>query len=81
MRLIILVVLAALNIFSIFQLGQYSSGDLIALMSVRIILAVITFMLSLAYILVRGTRPMALMSIVTALIALAHIGLIIYINL
>lgn len=81
MRLIILVVLAALNIFSIFQLGQYSSGDLIALMSVRIILAVITFMLSLAYVLVRGARPMALMSIVTALIALAHIGLIIYINL
>ena len=81
MRLIILVVLAALNIFSIFQLGQYNSGDLIALMSVRIILAVITFMLSLAYILVRGTRPMVIMSVVTALIALAHIALIVYINL
>ncbi|AKG72963.1 hypothetical protein [Salinicoccus halodurans] len=81
MRLIILVVLAALNIFSIIQLGQYNSGDLIALMSVRIILAVITFMLSLAYMLVRGTRSMVMMSIITALIALAHIGLIIYINL
>lgn len=81
MRLIILVVLAALNIFSIIQLGQYNSGDLIALMSVRIILAVITFMLSLAYVLVRGTRSMVMMSIITALIALAHIGLIIYINL
>ena len=81
MRLIILVVLAALNIFSSFQLSAYSSGDLIALMSVRIILAVITFMLSLAYVLVRGTRPMIIMSIITALIALIHIGLIIYINL
>lgn len=81
MRLIILVVLAALNILSIFQLGQYNSGDLIALMSVRIILAVITFMLSLAYILVRGSRPLIIMSIITALTALAHIGLIIYINL
>lgn len=81
MRLIILVVLAALNIFSIIQLGQYNSGDLIALMSVRIILAVITFMLSLAYVLVRGPRSMVMMSIITALIALAHIGLIIYINL
>lgn len=81
MRLIILVVLAALNVFSIFQLGQYNSGDLIALMSIRIILAVITFMLSLAYILVRGPRPLIIMSIVTALIAVAHIGLIIYINL
>ncbi|WP_411843252.1 hypothetical protein [Salinicoccus sp. HZC-1] len=81
MRIIILVVLAALNVFSIFQLGQYNSGDLIALMSIRIILAVITFMLSIAYILVRGSRPLIVMSIVTVLIALAHIGLIIYINL
>lgn len=81
MRIIILVVLAVLNILSIFQLGQYNSGELIALMSVRIILAVITFMLSLAYILVRGIRPLIIMSIITALIALAHIGLIIYMNL
>ncbi|WP_017547635.1 hypothetical protein [Salinicoccus carnicancri] len=81
MRLTILAVLAALNIFSSFQLSAYSSGDLIALMSVRIILAVITFMLSLAYVLVRGTRPMIIMSIITALIALTHIGLIVYMNL
>ena len=81
MRSLILLVLVALNVFSLIQLGQYDSGDLIALMSVRIILAVITLMLSIAYILVRGSRSIVVFSIISALVALAHIGTIIYINL
>ncbi|WP_342388308.1 hypothetical protein [Salinicoccus bachuensis] len=81
MRQAILIFLLIINIISMFQLGQYDSGDLIALMSVRIILGVITIMLSIAYILVRGTKSIAILSIITALSALLHLGLIVYINL
>ncbi|OZT76403.1 hypothetical protein [Salinicoccus roseus] len=81
MRQAILIFLLIINIISIVQLGQYDSGDLIALMSVRIILGVVTIMLSIAYILVKGTKSIVLVSIITALSALLHLGLIIYINL
>ncbi|WP_031547029.1 hypothetical protein [Salinicoccus luteus] len=81
MRQAILIFLLIINIVSVFQLGQYDSGDLIALMSARIILGVITIMLSIAYILVRGTKSIAILSIITALSALLHLGLIVYINL
>ncbi|CAM2910334.1 hypothetical protein [Salinicoccus roseus] len=81
MRQAILIFLLIINIISIVQLGQYDSGDLIALMSVRIILGVVTIMLSIAYILVKGTKSIVLISIITALSALLHLGLIIYINL
>lgn len=81
MRVVILIVLAVVNLFSIIQLGQYGSGDLIAMMSLRVILSVITFLLSLAYILVRGTKSEMTMSTITGLTALFHFGYIVYINL
>ncbi len=81
MRQAILIFLLIINIISMVQLSQYDSGDLIALMSVRIILGVVTIMLSIAYILVKGTKSIVLISIITALSALLHLGLIIYINL
>lgn len=81
MRQAILIFLLIINIVSMFQLGQYDSGDLIALMSVRIILGVVTIMLSIAYILVKGTKSIAILSIITALSAFLHLGLIVYINL
>ncbi|WP_020006879.1 hypothetical protein [Salinicoccus albus] len=81
MRVVILIILTIVNLFSIIQLGQYGSGDLIAMMSLRVILSVITFLLSLAYILVRGTKSEMIMSTVTGLIALSHFGYIVYINL
>ncbi|WP_434121365.1 hypothetical protein [Salinicoccus roseus] len=81
MRQAILIILLIINVISMVQLSQYDSGDLIALMSVRIILGVVTIMLSIAYILVKGTKSIVLISIITALSALLHLGLIIYINL
>lgn len=81
MRQAILIILLIINVISMVQLNQYGSGDLIALMSLRIILSVVTIMLSIAYILVKGTKSIVLISIITALSALLHLGLIIYINL
>lgn len=81
MKVVILIILAVINLFSIIQLGQYGSGDLIAMMSLRIILTVVTFLLSLAYILVKGTKSEMMMSVITSLIALFHFVYIVYINL
>lgn len=81
MRQGILILLLLINIISIIQLGQYDNGELIALMSVRIILSVITVMLSIAYILVRGSKSLIILSIITALSALVHLASIVYINL
>ncbi|MFC3419472.1 hypothetical protein ACFOLA_08305 [Salinicoccus hispanicus] len=81
MRQGILILLLLINVISMIQLGQYDSGELIALMSVRIILGVITIMLSIAYILVRGSKSLIILSAVTALSAFVHLALIVYINL
>ncbi|MCG1010430.1 hypothetical protein J4760_10405 [Salinicoccus sp. ID82-1] len=81
MRQGILIFLLLINIVSIIQLGQYESGELIALMSVRIILSVITIMLSIAYILVRGSKSLIILSVITALSAFIQLALIVYINL
>ncbi|GAB3067493.1 hypothetical protein ACFOU0_00610 [Salinicoccus sesuvii] len=81
MRQGILILLLLINIISIVQLGQYANGDLIGLMSVRIILSVITIMLSIAYILVRASKSIVILSIVTVLSALIHLASIVYINL
>ncbi|GAA3720037.1 MULTISPECIES: hypothetical protein [Salinicoccus] len=81
MRQVILILLIVLNAISMFQLNQYGHGDLIALMSMRIILGVVTVMLSIAYILVRGSKSLVILSVVTALLALGHLLMILYINL
>ncbi|SDK42758.1 hypothetical protein [Lacicoccus qingdaonensis] len=81
MRLTIIVILILLNIASMIEMGQYLDSGFIQLLSLRIILAIVSFMLSLAYLLVGGSTAIKLFSVITILIALSHLGFMLYINL
>ncbi|MCD2138464.1 MULTISPECIES: hypothetical protein [Salinicoccus] len=81
MRIIILSILILLNAVSMIEMGQYFDSGFIQLLSVRIILAVISLILSIVYLLVGGTKALKLTGIVTALIALSHLVFMLYINL
>lgn len=81
MRLIILIILILLNISSTVEMGQYLDTGFIQLLSLRIILAVVSFMLSIAYLLVGGSAKMKVFSVITILAALLHLGFMLYINL
>ena len=81
MRLTIIVILILLNIASMIEMGQYFDSGFIQLLSLRIILAIVSFMLSLAYLLVGGSTAIKLFSVITILIALSHLGFMLYINL
>jgi exosortase/archaeosortase len=80
MRNIILSFLIIINIFSIFELGTYDDGDFIQLISVRVIIAAISLLLSVTYILVKGTKTVMILSVVTALIALSHFIFLIFVS-
>lgn len=81
MRIFILIFMIVINLFSIVELGRYDDSDFIQLISLRVIIALVTFLLSIAYILVRGSRTMVVISIITTLIALSHFVFLIYVNL
>lgn len=81
MRFIILIILLVLNISSMAEMGQYLDTGFIQLLSLRIILAAVSFMLSIAYLLVGGSATVKLFSIITLLVALSHLGFMLYINL
>lgn len=81
MRLTIIVILILLNVASMIEMGQYLDSGFIQLLSLRIILAIVSFMLSLAYLLVGGSTAIKLFSVITILIALSHLGFMLYINL
>lgn len=81
MRNIILSFLIIINIFSLFELGTYGENDFIQLVSVRVIIAAVSLILSITYILVKGTKTMVILSIVTALIALSHFLYLVYVSL
>ena len=81
MRLTILIILILLNVSSMAEMGQYFDTGFIQLLSLRIILAIVSFMLSIAYLLVGGSRAIKIFSIITMLTALSHLGFMLYINL
>lgn len=81
MRFTIIIILILLNIASMAEMGQYLDSGFIQLLSLRIILAIVSFMLSLAYLLVGGSLAIRLFSVITILIALSHLGFMLYINL
>lgn len=81
MRLTILIILILLNVSSMLEMGQYFDTGFIQLLSLRIILAIVSFMLSIAYLLVGGSRTIRIFSIITMLTALSHLGFMLYINL
>lgn len=81
MRFIILIILILLNVSSMVEMGQYLDTGFIQLLSLRIILAVVSFMLSIAYLLVGGSLKMKIFSVITVLTALLHLGFMLYINL
>lgn len=81
MRFIILIILILLNISSTVEMGQYFDTGFIQLLSLRIILAVVSFMLSIAYLLVGGSAKIKVFSVITILAALLHLGFMLYINL
>lgn len=81
MRSGILIILILLNITSMIQMIEYFDTGFIQLLSLRIILAVISFILSVAYLLVGGSATVKIMSIITALVAISHLVFMLYINL
>lgn len=81
MRLTILIILILLNVASMLEMGQYADTGFIQLLSLRIILSIVSFMLSIAYLLVGGSRAIRIFSIITMLTALSHLGYMLYINL
>lgn len=81
MRNIILSFLIIINVFSIFELGTYGENDFIQLISVRVIIAAVSLILSITYILVKGTKTMVILSAITALVALSHFLYLIYASL
>ncbi len=81
MRLTILIILILLNVASMLEMGQYADTGFIQLLSLRIILSIVSFMLSIAYLLVGGSREIRIFSIITMLTALSHLGYMLYINL
>lgn len=81
MRNLILSTLIIINLWSIIELGSYSSTDFVQLVSLRVILAAVSFLLAVTYILVRGSKLMVTLSVVTAVIALSHFVYLIYVNI
>lgn len=81
MRNLILSILIIINLWSIIELGSYSSTDFVQLVSLRVILAAVSFLLAVTYILVRGSKLMVTLSVVTAVIALSHFVYLIYVNI
>ena len=69
MRFTIIIILILLNIASMAEMGQYLDSGFIQLLSLRIILAIVSFMLSIAYLLVGGSLAIRY-SAITILIAL-----------
>ena len=81
MRNLILSILIIINLWSIIELGTYGSTDFVQLVSLRVILAAVSFLLAVTYILVRGSKLMVTLSVVTAVIALSHFVYLIYVNI
>ncbi len=81
MRIVILIILLLLNAASMVEMTQYFDTGFIQLLSLRIILAVISFVLSIVYLLVGGTKALKILAVLSALLALSHLGFMLYINL
>ena len=70
-----------LNAASMIEMTQYFETGFIQLLSVRIILAVISLILSLVYLLVGGSAAMKIFALLTAVTAISHLVFMLYINL
>ncbi|CAM4186824.1 hypothetical protein [Lacicoccus alkaliphilus] len=81
MRIVILIILLLLNAASMIEMTQYFDTGFIQLLSARIILAVISFILALVYLLVGGSAAMKIFALLTVLTAVSHLVFMLYINL